>query len=56
VEFTKDGTLVANYQLDGGLLGAAFGIASSSSEGTIRFAAVDDDLNTLAIWTLRSPF
>ncbi len=56
VEFTKEGTLVATYQLDGGALGAAFGIASTLSQGAVRFAAVDDDLNTLTIWTLRSPF
>ena len=56
VEFTKEGTLVATYQLDGGPLGAAFGIATSVSQRTVRFAAVDDDLNTLTIWTLRSPF
>jgi hypothetical protein len=56
VEFTEDGFLVATYQLDGGAPGAAFGIASTSSHGAVRFAAVDDDLNTLTIWTLRSPF
>jgi len=56
VEFTEDGFLVATYQLDGGNPGAAFGIASTIDHGTIRFAAVDDDLNTLTIWTLRSPF
>jgi hypothetical protein len=56
VEFTKDGMLVATYQLDGGNPGAAFGIASTAWDGAIRFAAVDDDLNTLTIWTLRSPF
>jgi DNA-binding beta-propeller fold protein YncE len=56
VELTKEGMLVATYQLDGGLLGAAFGIASSVSQGAVRFAAVDDNLNTLTIWTLRSPF
>ena len=56
VEFTKEGTLVATYQLDGGALGAAFGIAAGVSERAVRFAAVDDDLNTLTIWTLRSPF
>jgi hypothetical protein len=56
VEFTEDGFLVATYQLDGGNPGAAFGIASTIRGGTIRFAAVDDDLNTLTIWTLRSPF
>jgi len=52
VEFTKEGTLVATYQLDGGNPGAAFGIASTTCRGAIRFAAVDDDLNTLTIWTL----
>jgi len=58
VEFTKEGMLVATYQLDGGNPGAAFGIAStfSFSQGAVRFAAVDDDLNTLTIWTLPSPF
>jgi hypothetical protein len=52
VEFTRAGALVATYQIDGGLLGAAFGLASTSTSGTIRFAAVDDDLNTITIWTL----
>jgi len=56
VEFTKEGMLVATYQLDGGNPGAAFGIASTISRGAIRFAAVDDDLNSLTIWTLRLPF
>jgi adenosine/AMP kinase len=46
--------LVAQYQLDAGAPGGAFGIAlvSTSSPGSIRFAAVDDDLNTVTIWTL----
>jgi hypothetical protein len=56
VEFTQQGYLVATYQLDGGAPGAAFGVASTVSRGAIRFAAVDDDLNTITIWTLRSPF
>jgi hypothetical protein len=56
VEFTQEGTLVATYQLDGGAPGAAFGIASTMVRGAVRFAAVDDDLNTATIWTLRSPF
>jgi hypothetical protein len=56
VEFTEDGDLVATYQLDTGAPGAAFGIASTIFHGTVRFAAVDDDLNTLTTWTLRSPF
>ena len=56
VEFTKEGMLVATHQLDGGNPGAAFGIASTICQGALRFAAVDDDLNTLTIWTLRAPF
>jgi hypothetical protein len=56
VEFTQEGRLVATYQLDGGPPGAAFGIAETVSGEAIRLAAVDDDLNTLTIWTLRSPF
>lgn len=56
VEFTKEGMLVATYQLDGGNPGAAFGIASTVGDDVVRFAAVDDDLNTLTIWTLRSSF
>jgi len=57
VEFAEEGSFVATYQLDSGALGAAFGIASTpSSRGALRFAAVDDDLNTVTISTLRSPF
>jgi len=56
VEFTEQGMLVATYQLDPGAPGAAFGIASTISQGAVRFAAVDDDQNTLVVWTLRSPF
>ena len=56
VEFTREGILVATYQLDGGNPGAAFGIARVLSQGAVRFAAVDDDLNTLSIWNLRLSF
>ena len=67
VEFTPHGVLVSTYQLDGGAPGGAFGIASSvpafsapsggiSPSGGVRFAAVDDDLNTLTVWTLHSLF
>jgi hypothetical protein len=56
VEFTENGILVATVQLDGGPAGGAFGIASAFSQGAVRFAAVDDDLNTLTIWTLRPSF
>ena len=57
VEFTEEGDFVATYQLDSGALGAAFGIAGTPlSGGALRFAAVDDDLNTVTIWNLSSPF
>ena len=52
VEFTPSGSLVATLQLDGGAAGGAFGIAITSSGGSTHFAAVDDDLNSLALWTL----
>jgi hypothetical protein len=54
VEFTPQGNLVATYQLDAGPPGGAFGIAITASEGAVRFAAVDDDLNTVTVWTLHS--
>jgi len=54
VEFTPHGRLVAEYQMDAGAPGGAFGIASIVSHASIRFASVDDDLNTVTIWNLRS--
>jgi DNA-binding beta-propeller fold protein YncE len=57
VEFTPQGFLVAQYQIDTGAPGSAFGIASTPSGDGIRFAAVDDNLNTVTVWTVRpSPF
>lgn len=56
VEFTEEGTLVAKYHLDGGASGGAFGVASAVSQNAVRFAAVDDDLNTVTVWKLRSLF
>jgi hypothetical protein len=56
VEFTEQGILVATYQIDGGAPGGAFGLASAPSQGGVRLAAVDDDLNTLTIWTIRPLF
>jgi len=32
--------------------GGAFGIAIIASHGSVRFAAVDDDLNTVTVWTV----
>ncbi len=45
------GKLVGSVQVDTGAAGAAFGLAISTSGGEIRFAAVDDDTNTLDVWT-----
>ena len=52
VEFTEHGFLVAQYEIDAGAPGSAFGVASTSSQGSIRFAAVDDNLNTVTVWTV----
>jgi DNA-binding beta-propeller fold protein YncE len=52
VEFTIDGKFVAQFQVDSGAGGGAFGLAFGRSGGEIRFAAVDDDQNTLDVWTL----
>ena len=51
VEFTRSGKFVGQFQLDNGGGGAAFGIAMSEVNGEIRFAAVDDNTNTLDVWT-----
>lgn len=54
VEFTPAGAFVAQVQLDSGAPGGAFGLAISDSErDTVRFAAVDDDLNNLNIWNIQ---
>jgi hypothetical protein len=56
VEFTPQGRLIAEYQMDAGAPGGAFGIASVVSQDSVRFASVDDDLNTVTIWNLHSHF
>jgi uncharacterized protein (TIGR03118 family) len=53
VEFTPQGQFVDQFQLDNGPAGAAFGLAVSSAGGELRFAAVDDDANTLNVWTFK---
>ena len=50
VEFTPQGRFVAQFQIDFGAPGAAFGIALGGSGQNIRFAAVDDDTSTLNVW------
>ena len=52
-EFTTTGQFVGQFQVDSGNGGAAFGIAVSTDSGEIRFAAVDDDTNTLDVWTFQ---
>jgi hypothetical protein len=52
VEFTKTGEFVAEYQVDPGPGGGAFGVAVEILPSGIRFAAVDDDANTAIVWRL----
>ncbi len=54
VEFTQQGKFVGQFQVDT-VPGAAFGIALTADDGKIRFAAVDDNTNTVSIWTLNAP-
>ncbi|HYL37719.1 MAG TPA: hypothetical protein VEV17_17520 [Bryobacteraceae bacterium] len=54
VEFTAEGTFVSQFQLDPGGAGAAFGLGISGTEDGTRFAAVDDNANTLNIWDVPS--
>ena len=52
-EFTPAGSFVGQFQLDTGAAGGAFGIAVSNANGELRFAAADDDTNSLDVWTFR---
>jgi hypothetical protein len=55
VEFTKQGQFVGQLSIDP-VAGAAFGIAFSQVTGdTVRFAAVNDDDNTIDVLTLNPP-
>ena len=53
VEFTQFGKFVAQYQVDPGPGGAAFGLAITGFGDDIRFAAVNDNQNQLDIWNVR---
>jgi hypothetical protein len=53
VEITPKGKFVAQFQLDPGGPGGAFGIAATEVDGVLRFAAVDDNTNSVDIWTLQ---
>jgi hypothetical protein len=52
VEFTPFGQFVAQHQVDPGPVGAAFGLAVVDGPFSFRFAAVNDNQNTLNIWSL----
>jgi hypothetical protein len=60
VEFTKDGSFVAEFSIDS-VPGAAFGIAVAPLPavflrvGLARLAAVDDSRNDLTVFTLSAP-
>lgn len=55
LEFTPTGQFVGQFQLDSGGPGGAFGLALQTIGKQIRLAAVDDDTNTLQIFTLDPP-
>lgn len=55
LEYTPQGKFVGQFQIDNGAPGAAFGLALQTIGGQTRFAAVDDNTNTLDIWTFHTP-
>jgi uncharacterized protein (TIGR03118 family) len=54
VEFTPHGKFVGQFQIDTGAAGAAFGLAVQRIGDQVRFAAVDDNTNSLNIWTFQT--
>jgi len=52
VEFTASGHFVAQRSVNASATGGAFGLTVNVSGGATRFAAVDDVLNVLDIWTI----
>jgi hypothetical protein len=54
VEYKRNGKFVGQFQLDGGAAGGAFGLAVQTVGDLTRFAAVDDNTNTLKIFTFDS--
>jgi uncharacterized protein (TIGR03118 family) len=51
VEFAPHGKFVGQFQIDSGAAGGAFGLAVQTDGDVTRFAAVDDNTNTLNIFT-----
>jgi len=54
VEFNQKGQLVGSFQLDPRAPGAAFGVALAYVNGKLEFAAVNDNANTVEVFTLES--
>ena len=54
-EYTAQGKFVKEFSIDSSA-GSAFGLAITQTERGVRFAAVDDGLNVLDIWDIRSEF
>jgi uncharacterized protein (TIGR03118 family) len=50
VEFTPQGKFVGQFSIDPNP-GGAFGIALANVDGELRFAAVNDNTNSLDVWT-----
>jgi hypothetical protein len=50
IEFTPGGKFVGEFSIDSSP-GAAFGLAVSNVGGVLRLAAVDDNTNSLDVWT-----
>jgi uncharacterized protein (TIGR03118 family) len=50
VEFTPGGRFVGEFSLDPNT-GGAFGLAVTNAGGVLRLAAVDDNTNSLDVWT-----
>jgi len=53
VEFTPSGHFVGQFSIDSNPDGP-FGLAVTDAGGQLRLAAVDDDTNTLDVWTFRT--
>jgi hypothetical protein len=51
IEFTPSGQFVNEVSVDSAASGAAFGFAVQASAEDVRLAAIEENLNTLDIWT-----
>ena len=54
VEYTTTGSFVSQFSVDPAN-GGAFGLGISSSNGQFTFAAVDDNANTISVWSNQAP-